>query len=114
MQHFLHRWFSPIICSSFIFTSHFEATRVLLWEGLHNFIQRSGDEDDTSPNFRATPVEKLSTLDFRSILRQSRIHGGFSVESSFEYGALLTQSRDVTTKLSRPHFHLQKTTFTSC
>ncbi|GBL95716.1 hypothetical protein AVEN_668-1 [Araneus ventricosus] len=50
-----------IVVGLVIFTSRFESTRGLFWNGPRNLEPRSDDEDDTragtpSPSFRTTPT----------------------------------------------------------
>ncbi|GBN56744.1 hypothetical protein AVEN_273580-1 [Araneus ventricosus] len=51
------------------------------------------------PKFRTTPTKGCLTHDVRFNAHQAHKHGGSSVESGFEPGALRLRSRDLTIRL---------------
>ncbi|GBM09578.1 hypothetical protein AVEN_29430-1 [Araneus ventricosus] len=106
---------SSAFCSLVVFTSHFEATRGLFWDGPHNFEPRLDDEGDTragtpSPNFRTTPSGGRLTHDVMLNMYQAHMHNGSTVESGFEAEILRPRSRDLPYSVSirqsrRVHSH---------
>ncbi|GBM04806.1 hypothetical protein AVEN_20237-1 [Araneus ventricosus] len=89
---------------SYILTSCFEATRELFWDGPHNLEPMARTTSELEPLLQTSmPHQREGVWPLRMIYGATgSIHGGSSVESSFEPGTLRPQSRDLTTRLQRP------------
>ncbi|GBM47047.1 hypothetical protein AVEN_68367-1 [Araneus ventricosus] len=80
---------APAIQKPWYASWHARGTRVLFWDGPRNF-------EPPSPGFHATPAGGHCIWS-----ATGPIHGGSSVESSFDPGTHRPQSRDLTTRPPR-------------
>ncbi|GBM60227.1 hypothetical protein AVEN_47898-1 [Araneus ventricosus] len=101
--HTVRVWFSLVIL-----TSHFEATRGLLWDRPRNFEPRSDDEDvnwagTPSSNFRATPTGGRLASKYNLAWLTWQICSGIW----FRTWNPQPQSRDLSTRPPLPHIRLE-------